>query len=358
MRARRIAICAALLAASCVSPLEQGERLYREGDRQAALRSWESIPQRNAEHGKAHERIEEVKLEQAQLIDRYLRRARYFERHKRLAESLLNYRLALRLQYDEPTMAHVQELARTLVASKKQHWRAFDVAFEAQELAEAQKTLELLEIADPFDTQLTLKKSLLEEALTKRVDAILSRGRRSFSDGAHNKAEAAFNEVLELDPTNETALGLISYIEDIRQTERGTNGKQGRVALSKLDFTKAGVEAEGLYQNAIASEQRNDPYAAIDYDIRALKANPKHEKAKKHLARLRKELTPRLEELVEQGRSAFSDEDLEAALENWNKALLINPDDDRVKGYTERAENLLQELERLRATPVPKVSAQ
>ena len=28
----------------CVSPLQEGERLYREGDRRGALESWRSVP--------------------------------------------------------------------------------------------------------------------------------------------------------------------------------------------------------------------------------------------------------------------------------------------------------------------------
>ncbi len=340
--------------------MEQGEQHYREGDPHAALESWESIPQRSTDYATAQERIEEVTLERAQLIDRYLRRARYFERKKRLAESLLNYRLALRLQYDEPTMAHVQELARTLVTWKKQHWETFDAAFQAQKLAQAQEALKLLETFDPFDPQLTLTKSLLDEALTVRVDEILSRGRRSFSDGAYTKAQKAFREALELDPTNEVAQGHLAYIVAIRQTERGSNGSKDRVALKKLQATETEIRAEGLYQNALASEKTNDPYAAIRYYELALTADPRHENARKHLDRLRAALTPRFEDLVEQGRSAFREEDLQAALDYWGRALLIDPNDDRVKGYAERAQKLLEELERLRATPgrTPEVSAQ
>jgi len=347
-----------LLALSCASPLDKGEQLYREGDRSAALEAWESIPPKNKNHEKAVQRIEEITTERAQLVDRYLRRARYFERKKQLAESLLNYRLALRLQDDEPTLDHVQELARTLVSWKKQYWETFDAAFHHDQLAEAQEVLDLLETFDPFDPELTLKKAQLTAALNKSVSTTLSLGRRHFSSGAYSKAKKAFLEVLKLDPTNESAQGHLAYISVIRKSEQSSGGQHNEAALSKIMATEAEIRAEGLYQNALASERSNAPFRAIRYDVAALREDPTHEGARTHLASVRKKLAPQLEPLIEAGRRAFGEEDLQTALDDWNKALLIAPGDQRLHDYTTRAKKLLEGLERLRTEPLPEVSAQ
>jgi len=346
------------LAMSCVSPLEKGEQLYREGDRSAALEAWEAIPPKNQYHKKAVARIEDITTERAQLVDRYLRRARYFERKKQLAESLLNYRLALRLQYDEPTLDHVQELARTLASWKKQYWETFDVAFHNGELADAQEALDVLETFDPFDPELTLKKAQLTAAMNESVSTTLSRGRRHFSSGAYRKAEKAFRDVLKLDPTNESAQGHLAYISVIRESERGSGGQHNDAAISKIMATEAEIRAEGMYQNALSAERSNAPFRAIRYDIQALREDSTHEGARTHLASLRRKLAPRLEPLVESGRRAFSEEDLQTALDDWNKALLIAPDDSRLIDYTTRAKKLLEGLERLRTEPLPEVSTQ
>ena len=90
-------IACALLALSwvgCGTPLATGERLYREGDRLAALETWRAIPEDDAGHEKAQERIAVVEEEFHQLVVRYKQRARYFEAKERLAESIVNYRLA------------------------------------------------------------------------------------------------------------------------------------------------------------------------------------------------------------------------------------------------------------------------
>jgi hypothetical protein len=69
------------------------------------------------------------------------------------------------------------------------------------------------------------------------------------------------------------------------------------------------------------------------------------------VAKLRRRLSPRVEELIESGRTAFGQEDLHGALDSWRRALLIDPENARARDYSRRAEKLLANLERLRAEP-------
>ena len=55
--------------------------------------------------------------------------------------------------------------------------------------------------------------------------------------------------------------------------------------------------------------------------------------------------------LVEAGREAFGEERLDAALDYWRRALLIDPENERIQAYIARAERQLENLERLRETP-------
>jgi len=348
----------AFVVTACATKLDRAEDLYRQGDRRAALEIWETIPPENPQHAEAVARIEAVEKERSQLVDRYLRRARYFERQQRIAESMLDYRLALRLKDDEPTLEHVQELARTLVALKKQHRGEFDQAFANGDLAQARQIIDLLETFDPFDPELTLKKSQLDAALQQRINAKLVRGRRYFSDGIYPRAKEAFDEILVLDPTNESARGYLAYIAEIRKNESNGQNGQAKKPSPEIPETDTEIRAEGLYQNALESERYNAPFRAILYDLEALRKNPRHKGAQAHLMRLREKLTPQIEPLVQSGRKAFREEDLQLALDDWNKALLINPSDARVQGYVTRAEKLLEGLERLRTEPSPEVSAQ
>jgi tetratricopeptide (TPR) repeat protein len=351
MRAAGVATLTLLLAA-CTTPLERGERLYRQGDGLGALESWRAVPETASDHAKVRKRIEVVETEFERLVVQYKQRGRYYEERGRLAESILNYRLALKLQRDDATtLAHVQQLARTLVARKEELQQGFQVAFDAGDLASARRGLARLRELDPLDPELETEERQFQEALRAEVTRRLDAGRRGFLSGSQHAAQQAFRSVLELDPDNESARGYLAYLETIRLEGQGASGPPGVFVLPDRFASDAQIRAEGFYQNALAAENRGDSYAAIRNDLRALEADADHASARRHLAALRERLADSVDGLIEAGREAFRDEDLQTALDAWRQALLLDPDNERTRAYIARAEQQIQNLERLRAGP-------
>jgi len=368
-------IAAALLllaAAGCTTTLELGERRYQEGDRLAALEIWREIPRDSLEYEDAQRRIAEVEDEFAQLVVRYEQRARYFERKGRLAESILNWRLAQKLKPDDPELAtRVQELSRSLAARKAEARGEFERAFAARDLVAARESLTQLRTLDPFDPALAGEESRFEEALRGEVDRLLAQGREAYAERRYADAGAAFRRILAIEPENESAQGYLSYTQTARAGGR-PEGESPAPDAARPPASAAGrtppsarpapagppavasesqIRAEGFYQNALAAERRGDPYGAIRQDLRALQADPRHDAARRHLLALRQRLQPEVEGLIESGRSAFRQEDLQGALDQWRRALLIEPGNDRAQQYVSRAEKLLDNLEQLRADP-------
>lgn len=329
-----------------------GERLYREGDRLGALETWRAIPEDSPTYQKAQDRVAIVEEEFQQLVIRYKQRARYFEAKSRLAESIVNYRLALKLQPDDAeTLAHVQRLAR-IVTSRKQELRTrFRSNFERGDLALAGEDLHRLRVLDPFDPELEADELQLGEALRDAVTRLLAAGRRRFSDGNHAAAEQSFRAVVELDPNNESARGYLSYIETIRRESRQAGKETAAFDPPQSYATDDEIRAEGFHQNALAAEQRGDLYDAIRNDLRALEAYSGHRAAGAHLKAMRRELAGQVDGLIESGRTHFRNEDLQSALDSWRRALLVDPDNERAQAYAARAERQLQNLERLRSEP-------
>ena len=209
---------AALVTAACTSPVEQGERLYREGDRLGALELWRAIPENARAYPAVKQRIEVVEAEFQRLVVRYKQRARYFESKGRLAESILNDRLALELQPDDAaTLAGVQTMARILATQKAELLTQYRAAFAAGDLAAARRTLAQLHTLDAFDPELETEARTLGEALRSEVSKQIAMGRRAFASGNYPAAQKAFVAVLELDPDNESAQGYISYIDTLTQ---------------------------------------------------------------------------------------------------------------------------------------------
>jgi len=350
--AARALAAAALLSAACTSPVERGERLYREGDRLGALEIWRAIPENARAYPAVQQRIPLVEAEFQRLVVRYKQRARYFESKGRLAESILNDRLALELQPDDAaTLAGVQALARTLAARKAELMKEYRTAFDAGDLASARRTLAQLHTLDAFDPELETEARALGDALRSEVSKQIAMGRRGFASGNFTAAQKAFEAVLELDPDNESAQGYISYIATLRQ-ERTKSGKPASGFGARDTFaSQAEIRAEGFYQNGLAAARRGDYYAAIRQQLFALGANSAHAGAQQELARLRRQLAPEVEKRIESGRQAFRNEDLQSAIDEWRLALLVDPENERTRAYISHAERQLENLERMRSEP-------
>jgi tetratricopeptide (TPR) repeat protein len=357
MRRAEIALIALVIAA-CATPLEVGERLYREGDRLGALEVWRAAAEEDPGHPAIQERITAVEEESEQLVVRYKKRGSDFEAKDQLAESIIDYRIALKLQPDDaPSLARVQELARALATRKAELEASYRVSFSEKDLAAARRGLDDLRRLDPFDPELESEERRFQDTLRAEVKHQLATGRLALAKGKHAAASRAFRAVLALEPDNESAKGHLSYIE-IR-LENEASGEEpatfeAPAAFASEDEIRAGgfyKPADGLYEIGLLAEGDDDFFKAIDYYERALKADPGHSNARSHLAEIRRRLAGDVEGLIEKGREEFRNEELQHALDLWRQALLIDPDNERAQAYLERAERQLYNLERLRSEP-------
>lgn len=353
-------LVAALAASGCTTPLERGEQRYQLGDRPGALALWRSISDDSHDAAAARQRIAAVEDEQQTLMARYRQRAVYFERKGRLAEAILSWRVVMKLDpSDSVTLSHVQELSRNLAARKGALDTQWRTALAEGRLTDARQEVAALAELDPFDPATEAGQRQVNDALDAQVERLLAEGRRGFTAGEYDAATERFREVLVLEPEQESARGYLAYIEQVRESERTrptpapvpapdrTAARRARA----LRTTDPQIRAEGFHQNALAAERSGDDYAAIAHELRALDVDPGHAKAREHLRALRSKLGPDVPGLIDSGRVAFQQEDLEAALEQWRRALLVEPDNDRASQYAARAQKLLQNLEQLRSEP-------
>jgi tetratricopeptide (TPR) repeat protein len=356
---RSPAFACALAALACTTPLEQGERAYHRGDRELALATWKDIDAAEVDYSAAQRRIEAVDEERGQLVERYLQRGRYFEERGRLAEALLDYRLALRMQPgDRETLAHVQELSRRLAKARGEGLALFRAAFARDDLGAARVHIASLRVLDAFSPEVADGQRKLAEALAYRIDAIISRGNDDLDAGALGEAESAFRAVLELDPQNVTARGNLAYIDRLRSESAvgaaPTAPDPAALAPSRPRPARprdVEIRAEGYFQNALAAEAGGDAYQAIRYDRAALDVDAGHAGARSHLASLRRALASQVPVLLEAGRRHYQREDLQAALDQWERVLLIEPGNAEAKEHAARATKLLERLEELRSAP-------
>jgi tetratricopeptide (TPR) repeat protein len=343
-----LGVCA---LAGCRSPLAEGETLYRNGDPLAALATWRAIAPGHRDYARAQDRIGAARDEFEQLVTRYQQRARYYEERGQLGESILNYRLGLRLAPDDSNaLAHVQELARELAAQKSARLAALRENIAKGELALARTRLATLREIDPLDPEIQRVGRELELALQAEVRERLERGRASLAAGDRVAAERAFREAVALDPESDDVRGYFAYLAAL-------GGDAGGLAALPLPLSGDAADAvrmraAGLFQNALRAEEAGRYFAALRQLLRARELDPSHVAAQERIEKLRARLTSEVPGLLRAGRDAFRSEDLETALEQWRRALLIEPQNERALAYIARAERQLANLERLRSEPL------
>jgi tetratricopeptide (TPR) repeat protein len=295
---RRAAALALLALGGCVTPLEQGEALYRQGDARGALEIWRAVPEDDADGIEVSERVAQVEAEFAERARAYQGSAAQREHEGRLAEALLDHRLALALEPEDATgWAHVQQLAREFASRKAELTAEYRGLRAAGDLQGAQVALVRLRTLDPFEAEFEIEERQLQTELVqervRRKAELSEQYRQQLALGDLQAARASLLELRTLDPFD-----------------------------TELDIEERQLEA------GLALQWRKDR-------VRARGGENEEE----------------VEQLIEAGRTAFAEERLETALVLWRQARRIDPRNERVRAYIEHAERELQRLDELRELP-------
>ncbi len=331
--------------AACASPVERGESLYRQGDLRGAVEIWRAVPESSADYVASRARLGQADEEYALQRRRYEKRATFFESQERLAEAILYYRLAHRLDPQSTDLIErVQRLARALDRRKAEERASLAAALAAGELRTAKAHAETLAALDPFDPASQIEVRQARAEVGAEVLRHLEAGRQFYNAGERERAQLEFHAVLALDPDEQVALGHLAYLRRLDDLE---SEAAREVQLPGRAISQEEILAEGHYRAARRVARSGDPFAAIAQYTEALRINKSHAAAREELEQLRAELRPRVEDLYEQGKRYFQDEDLHNALRVWRNVLLIEPGNERTLENVDRAERILSRLEEI-----------
>jgi tetratricopeptide (TPR) repeat protein len=334
--------------AGCATPYQRGADLYREGDLRGALDTWRGIDPNQNEHRDAQKQIGMVEAEFGRMLTRYEKRGLFYEGEGRLAEALLSYRLALKLDPAQPELlARVQTLVRSLDERKRSEGKALRDELAGGHLVQAGQHARELEKLDPFSPAIQVDVRQARAELGSEVLKNVEAGTASYNAGAYGRARKSFEKVLELEPENQTALGYLSYIRNFE-----TRARQSEAAESGAyppDLTPSEINAEGYFRSASQAEQAQDLFRALQQYNAALRVRPSHTKARAALEALRERMRPQIPELEVTAKRYFQEEDLQNAVLTWKRVLLIDPERQSAANNLERAERMLARLEELQA---------
>jgi len=351
--ARAVASLVGLLAAGCASRLDTADELYRDGALREAVGVWRSVPADSAERPLAEERLRVVEGELGRMLRRFEKQAAFFEMEGRLAEALLYYRLALKIDPGRSaTLEHVQKLARELRSRTGDLRKNMLASLERKDLVSAAQRANELLVVNPLDPAVQIDARQVQYAIAAEVLTNMETGRRAYAAGDLVAARRAFEAVRALDDDHEEALGYLSYIElsersAARQPATPTSVPAPRAPVARGEPRSEELLAEGYFRKGQSAERHDQPFRALAEYERALAADAQHVGARRGLEHLRAQLADQVPVLYADGKRFFQDDDLHNALKSWNQVLLIQPDHTQAAENAERARRILERLEEL-----------
>ncbi len=183
----------------------------------------------------------------------------------------------------------------------------------------------------------------VEAELDARADGYVESARALESEGRLAESMLDYRLSLTLRPDDAETLDHVQVLARQMVSQRAQLLDSYREVRAKGDLVGA--------KNALETLRRLDPFEpAYETEERRLAAAI-DEQWRIRRARAREARAAQVESLVEAGRAAFGEEKLETALDLWRRALLIDPDNERLQAYIASAERQLQTLEQLRAHP-------
>ena len=181
----------------------------------------------------------------------------------------------------------------------------------------------------------------VEAELAARVQRYIANARELESEGRLEEALLDYRLALELQPDDAEILAHVQQLARDAVAQRRALVDAYREVRARGDLAASEPALEKL--------RRLDPFdpAYQSEELRLRAAIEEERRARRERARAAR--AAQVESLVEAGRTAFGDEKLETALDLWRRALLIDPENERIQAYIARAERQLETLEQLRA---------
>ena len=183
----------------------------------------------------------------------------------------------------------------------------------------------------------------VKEELDRLVVAYVESAAILESEGRLAESILDYRLGLELEPDDSETLALVQGLARELSSRKAILQTEYEADLEHGDLDAA--------NESLARLRRLDPFDPMyETEERQLQAALRVEWRRREV-RIRAQFAGEVESLLEAGRDAFGNEKLDSALDLWRRALLIDPNNERIRAYISRAERQLKNLEKLRAEP-------
>lgn len=237
---------------------------------------------------------------------------------------------ALRLDPDNEAARRLLDQIRNARDRESQLRRALSLGHSALEARDYSTAVEYLERALELDPENERVRQELAEARAEfnrikesRMEKSLSRGQRALDQGDYQTALACASAALEVAPSDQRVQRFANTTQDVRE-----HVQVATQAQREGEYEQARQHLE----QALAIEETADLRRRLD-------------ELQQHAARARED---RIDQLIQQGQAALDANQLEEALERFEQAVELDPNDPEAQKALDKARRI-QETRRLEA---------
>ncbi len=376
----------ALLALETIAPsviqhgerwYENGQQLYERGDLKRAREVFRSIRLVLPDHAGTAEYMARIDKEIAEKVQEYYFTGLGYYTQKKYYDAEESFRKALGL---DPNFLEAAEYIERIVAERKESKQAVDhLLLEARRREEASDWLKALQLyrqileIEPDFAYARKRETEMQGRVNTYINQQYAKAEAAYAGGDPETARKLFRAILDIRPGH---AGALRYLSELQPT--AANKGQYFLDLARRSFAQGRWEAT---LTALDSLGRYDPdsaeiptlrrkvhanlpverlvqlgrtnylsgryFDALEVIAEALKKDPAHAEALSLETQCRNSVTRLVDEHFNRGLNFYTEEKYRAAIAEWDRALLINPDHRGSIEYKRRAQERLDALNQL-----------
>jgi eukaryotic-like serine/threonine-protein kinase len=201
----------------------KGQNYMREGRYDIAMKAFEKILRIQPNHSKARMLLETVKNEMmSPEVEEQISKARKAIEEKKYQEARKLVEDVLKAVPEHQGAYELQVLLKERISTEEfnELLRSAEDFIEKLEFDTAKMALEKAMKIYPQHPVASKRMEAVNDSIRKQhIDKLVGRGNKQMELGSYDFARETFEEILKLEPTNETAKMVIGYIEEKKKVE-------------------------------------------------------------------------------------------------------------------------------------------
>ncbi len=233
-----------------------------------------------------------------------------------------------------------ERTARTLEV--RQRFDAGLDAFSRGDLLAARRTFDDLLAAYPDDPETAVMLRRTEEAIRLRAASLLDQAQWLLGIDRCDEAASLVEEARGIEPPTAAVADLARQIERCRAKTSAPAPVAAAPTIAQAPALSDARRRElaELYRRGVQALEAGRNQEAVHYWEMVWVADPEFAGVRDRL----------LQEYLTVGMEEFANGRLRAAVDRWEQAVRVAPDDQRARGYLERAHQQMQQMERIGAS--------